>query len=696
MNSRFHRIILTALFACIAADAYAEGLDVRQFYPIAGSEGVFSVESSRTMKHLDYDIKLLGDYANTPLKYTDTWQNKDVALDHLVSLSLSGAIGVLDFLEVGVSVPFIPYEHYDQGFGGSYYGFYYKGNFIEIPRERGVMGDVQVRVKGTILDRDDYNGFGLGAGVILSIPTGNDKAYVGSPSFWARPYLIADYEIGPVEMMINAGFSLRDKGEFLNYTLEHGFNYGFGVNYHAVTDWLDVKGEIYGETPLSDKAGDDYQNSAEFLLGAMLKTPIGLNVTAGAGTGIGSAVRNPKYRVLFGVEYHPANKDTDGDGIYDRKDACTEIPGVIEFEGCPDPDEDQDAWCSPWLVSEELATKFHCSRTDECPSLAGIDEFMGCPKPDQDSDGWCDAWITDEETAVKYGCKLTDACPEIAGIDEFNGCPNPNTDGDSWCDPWITDQATADKYSCQIGDRCPELPGLDNFSGCPDADADGDGICASFVDELGLLDLFFCTGQDLCPDLPEDFDGFEDEDGCPEPDNDHDGICDAWVSETGVADKFADACHGVDKCPDQPETINGYKDDDGCPDEGKGKQLVFVLEDKLEIRDKIFFDNNKATIKKKSYSLLNQVAQTIQANQDIKHITVQGHTDDTGKYERNMILSRQRAQSVVDYLIKKGVDPSRLSSIGFGPDMPIDPAKTSKARALNRRVEFVIDERKSK
>ena len=70
MNSRFHRIILTALFACIAADAYAEGLDVRQFYPIAGSEGVFSVESSRTMKHLDYDIKLLGDYANTPLKYS--------------------------------------------------------------------------------------------------------------------------------------------------------------------------------------------------------------------------------------------------------------------------------------------------------------------------------------------------------------------------------------------------------------------------------------------------------------------------------------------------------------------------------------------------------------------------------------------------------------------------------------------------
>ena len=108
----------------------------------------------------------------------------------------------------------------------------------------------------------------------------------------------------------------------------------------------------------------------------------------------------------------------------------------------------------------------------------------------------------------------------------------------------------------------------------------------------------------------------------------------------------------------------------------------------------IYFDNNKATIKKKSNSLLDQIALSILANPEIKHVSVEGHTDDTGKYEHNIVLSRQRAQAVVDYLIKKGVAPERLSAIGYGPDKPLDPAKTSKARALNRRVEFVITDRK--
>ena len=113
-----------------------------------------------------------------------------------------------------------------------------------------------------------------------------------------------------------------------------------------------------------------------------------------------------------------------------------------------------------------------------------------------------------------------------------------------------------------------------------------------------------------------------------------------------------------------------------------------------EIRDKIYFDNNRTTIKKKSYSLLDQVAHTILANPKITKLTVEGHTDDTGSYEHNLTLSRGRAQAVVDYLITQGISPDRLSAIGYGPDKPLDPAKTKKARALNRRVEFVITEKK--
>lgn len=680
MNKKLSCICATVVALVTALNAQAEGFDTRQFYTIAGTQGVFSVESAKTMKHLDYNVKIMGDYAKTPLQFETP--NGTAKLDDNVTLALSGAIGILDFLEIGLVMPFIAYEDYSSAFKIA------PTTRVKHP-DRGVTGDMQIRIKGAILQ--DYSGFSLGVGTIFSIPTGQESALNGDASFWARPYIAMDYAIGPVELMLNAGFTFRRKTEYLDYTSSHGFNYAFGVNYHAIENWLDVKGEIYGETPMSDKAQKSEQQAAEFLLGAVLKTPIDLNLTLGAGSGIGDGVKNPKYRILFGLEYAPSNKDTDGDGIRDRDDLCPQVPGVEQFEGCPDPDTDIDKWCDTWITDPEIATHFACQISDQCPELAGLDEFQGCPNPDSDGDGVCDNWVQDSNRLEAYACSGSDFCPTLAGLPEFEGCPNPDSDNDGWCDAWITDQATADHFKCQIGDKCPALPGIDEYQGCPEADADGDGFCAPFVDELGLYDLYFCSGIDKCPDEPEDFDNFEDEDGCPDPDNDGDGICDPWVAEMGLLDKYKNICRGSDLCPNEPETINGYKDDDGCPD--KGKQLVFVLEDKIEIKDKIYFDNNKASIKKQSHSLLDQLAQTILANPKIAKISVEGHTDDTGNYEHNILLSKERAQAVVDYLITKGIDPNRLTSVGYGPDKPLDPAKTKKARAINRRVEFVITER---
>ena len=600
MNKKIACMCAAIAMLVAVNESRAEGFDTRQFYTIAGTHGVFSVESAKTMEHLDYSVKIMGDYASVPLQFdvpagADVSSSRTAKIDGALSLTLAGAIGILDFLEVGLTLPFIAYESFSDPFRTI--------NSVRVDApERGVTGDMQVRVKGAILQ--DLSGFSLGLGAIFSLPTGQEKGLVGDRSFWARPYIAMDYEIGPVEMMLNAGFTLRRKTEYLDYTSSHGFNYGFGINYHAVEDWLDVKGEIYGETPMSSKSQESNHQSAEYLLGLTVKTPIDLNIDLGAGAGIGSGVKNPEYRVLFGLTYAPNSKDSDGDGIKDRHDLCPQVPGVEEYEGCP--------------------------------------------APDTDGDGWCDAWVTDPALAEHFGCRMTDTCPDVAGIDEFEGCPNP--------------------------------------------DSDGDGLCAPFVEELGLSDMYFCTGVDKCPEEPEDFDNFEDEDGCPDPDNDGDGICDPWVSEMGLLEKYKGICRGIDKCPDEPETINGYKDDDGCPD--KGRQIVFVLEDKLEIRDKIYFDNNRTTIKKKSYSLLDQVAHTILANPKITKLTVEGHTDDTGSYEHNLTLSGGRAQAVDDYLIKQGISPDRLSAIGYGPDKPLDPAKTKKARALNRRVEFVITEKK--
>ncbi len=679
MRLKYRFAFLTTLMALtVGHHAFAEGFDVRHFSPAAGPEAVFSVESTKTLHHLDYDVKVLMDYANTPLSFQ--YFDETAKLQHMIGVDVSASIGLLDILEVGIVLPFMAYEHYNDK--------YSEVNLLDVPSATtGVFGDMEMHVKGTILKREDYHGFGLGAGVIMSIPTGKQDALIGSPSVTGKPYIAADYEIGPVEMMLNAGFKFRKKTEFLDYTLTHTFDYGFGVVYHAVPDWLDIKGEIFGETPLSDVAQNKNENSAEWLVGAKVKTPIGMDITAGAGTGIGEGVRNPKVRALFGLEYTPRVSDADEDGIRDRKDFCVNIPGVEAFEGCPDPNSDGDGWCDPWVDNDEIAVHFECKRTDLCPDQEGVDEYEGCPTPDRDEDGWCDEWVS-ADRAAQWGCTMVDACPDLTGEDAYDGCPNPDTDLDGWCDPWITDQAVADKYFCKIADICPDYPGDDENSGCPAPDEDGDGICAPFVEELGLYDQFFCSGSDACPDLAEDFDDYLDEDGCPDPDNDSDAICDEWVTTEGMLDVFKNVCKGIDKCPAEPETINGYKDSDGCPD--KGESLVIIREDKIEIKDKIYFNTNKATIQKKSNPLLDQLAQTIRANQSIRKISVEGHTDDTGKYEKNLVLSRQRAEAVVEALVKRGCDPERFEAVGYGPDKPLDPSKTKAARALNRRVEFII------
>jgi outer membrane protein OmpA-like peptidoglycan-associated protein len=238
-------------------------------------------------------------------------------------------------------------------------------------------------------------------------------------------------------------------------------------------------------------------------------------------------------------------------------------------------------------------------------------------------------------------------------------------------------------------DKCPDDPedkdGFEDDDGCPDLDNDADGI----------KDV-----TDKCPLDPEDKDGFEDDDGCPELDNDKDGL----------ADK-------VDQCPNEAEDKDGFNDDDGCPDldndndtfldkddkcplefgvapDGCPKKYVNVVvtQTKIEIKQTIFFEFNKATIKSVSFGLLNEVAQAMKDNPTIK-VEIQGHTDSVGSDRRNLKLSQNRAASVRTYLIKQGVDSGRMVPKGYGETVPIADNRTKDGRAENRRVEFVITER---
>lgn len=117
---------------------------------------------------------------------------------------------------------------------------------------------------------------------------------------------------------------------------------------------------------------------------------------------------------------------------------------------------------------------------------------------------------------------------------------------------------------------------------------------------------------------------------------------------------------------------------------------VEVTADKIVIREKIQFDLNKATIKPESDELLGEIVAVFKENPQIKKVSIEGHTDDQGADAYNQKLSDQRAKSVMDYLVGKGVEASRLTAKGFGETKPIASNATEEGKEQNRRVEFII------
>lgn len=112
----------------------------------------------------------------------------------------------------------------------------------------------------------------------------------------------------------------------------------------------------------------------------------------------------------------------------------------------------------------------------------------------------------------------------------------------------------------------------------------------------------------------------------------------------------------------------------------------------LNMPSDITFDVNQSDIKPGFYETLNSVSLVLK-EYDKTSVTVRGHADSTGAASYNMQLSQRRALSVSNYLAAQGVSPARLNAVGFGSTQPVADNATVQGRALNRRVEIVINPR---
>jgi OOP family OmpA-OmpF porin len=155
----------------------------------------------------------------------------------------------------------------------------------------------------------------------------------------------------------------------------------------------------------------------------------------------------------------------------------------------------------------------------------------------------------------------------------------------------------------------------------------------------------------------------------------------------GVSDFF-------DKCPG---TAQGTKvDGSGCdlPRDTTPKVTVVkqvTEEDRRIVREAIQnleFETGKSSIKPSSYASLNRVAELLKAKGF--SLKLAGHTDNVGTEANNMRLSKDRAESVKQYLVDRGANPSRIEATGYGESQPIASNKTAAGRQKNRRVEFTL------
>jgi outer membrane protein OmpA-like peptidoglycan-associated protein len=333
-------------------------------------------------------------------------------------------------------------------------------------------------------------------------------------------------------------------------------------------------------------------------------------------------------------------RDTDGDGVADRRDRCANTPrgATVDARGCPS-DSDNDG------VYNGL------DRCPDTPRGTPVDA-SGCTR-DSDRDGIADNLdrCANTPSGVRVdanGCPVDtdrdgvpdhqDRCADTpAGVPvDANGCPR-DSDGDG-----VTDN----------NDRCPNTAAgtTVDANGCP-RDSDGDGVT---------------DNNDRCPNTSA---GTQvDPTGCPvQRDADGDGVIDA-----------------NDRCANTP--AGRRVDASGC----ELAELPTEVGSTLVLRN-ITFAAGTSRLAPTARPILDRIATSInsflQATPGAS-FEIGGHTDNRGSPAANTRLSQARAQSVLDYLVSRGVPRDKLRAVGYGPGQPVAPNTTAAGRAQNRRVEI--------
>ena len=631
---KLRALVLLAVTAGSASADPTSGVDGALFRSSYDANGVFAVEGARLMPKRDLSLKMLVNYARSPIDIAVPGigdDGDDPVLQYVATVDMAFGMTLTDRIALGISAAAYRAKT-DDGYGKR--GRYMSGGNITRPST----GLIALRPLSNIdpsASKDDeaaYLGDGLAGpldariglkfGIIQSrqiaisaigsvfLPFGEDEMLLGDRNLVFEPKVAMEWR--------------RDKLAQTRFVA----NLAARIRQRAVLESFDPAMEIDAD--------------------ARVILDVGSELVAGAGM-----VLELTPRIAAGIEgqlFVPLPGMTYGRCRRYNGDPCSET-------------DDRDASAGDLTVLATGGAFFRLSadvtanvmvgtgqvgaRGDDVRFTTGI---VWAPQP---------AGVAAPGRSDKDGDRVpntVDACPEEAedkdGYQDEDGCPDRDNDGDGLAD---------DK------DRCENEPeDRDDFQeddGCPEPDNDNDGI----------LDV-----SDRCANDLEDRDGFEDDDGCPDADNDKDG--------------FADA---KDKCPNDPETVNGVDDDDGCPDV-RGTSGPEERPDRIDLKGQpISFTRNTATLTAPAKRLLDQVAQIMKTRKLTIRVEVhvalgtasRNAAQIAAQKRKDRTLSQQRARSILDYLLSQGVPVQQVQAVGLGSDRPLGAAAATDP--ANERVDLI-------
>ena len=592
-------ILFVALFSGEAV-ADSQTFNALFFKPAIGRNPYLMLEGTETLQRLQFDVGEIFSYGYHPLEMrSPSGARVRGIIDQTVVSDFVAAFSPIEWLQIGVDFPLILINKFTDP----------ASPLGTTPSNQFDIGDLRFEIKARVLDPCKYH-VGLAFVPFITVPTGKDSHYVGDPGITggikvALDGLVTKY----LGLTLNVGYQGGKKVAIRNIEYKHNLLLGGGIR--GILDYgINVFGEVNAIAAFNKLFHDRDMNPVEGMVGVRWDVKkSGVSLHAGAGSCLVCGVKGARIRGVLGVKYRLNTK---------------------RFQKL---EEDHANMCG-FLFDKTMSMDELYRLRAECPPnpadfQPGINDDA-CPKYYELRD-LADLVVSCPSTPEKFDPRYHDqACPKVFTLSDVY------SQEEIWS---IYNLAVL-----EMGIRCPSDPSQFNPSL-------HDSACPKYYDLKDVVAL-----AEKCPADANDFRPGIDDSACPKFYTLRDEYTDeqwAVIAKLSKLDTDNDSINDyLDRCPNDPEDMNGFVDDDGCPDGG----AIAVAGGEIRTAMPVYFEFNDSNLSDQAKSIINQVIGVINRTPWIKRVRIGGNADSRGTAAANELISKKRANAVIDYMRSHGLE----------------------------------------